>query len=165
MVDVALQGEGRFEAGGGSTARKVLQRLRLGDIAFPWPDARRAALCGPDASSSGVIISLIDGVAAGAPERSASASLVDERWNPVTESSARSRRSTARMVTSLIAMLIAVPIGLLIAVFLTELCPTVAAPPDRHRHRAARRHSRRSSTASGACSCSRRSCRTRCSRS
>ena len=43
--------------------------------------------------------------------------------------------------------------------------PAVAAPADRHRDRAARRHPRASSTASGACSCSRRSCSSTCSRS
>ena len=37
-------------------------------------------------------------------------------------------------------MLIAVPVGLGIAIFLTELCPPCAAPADRHRDRAARRH-------------------------
>ena len=37
--------------------------------------------------------------------------------------SARQHRSTAPSVTSAIAMLIAAPIGLLIALFLTELCP------------------------------------------
>jgi ABC-type phosphate transport system substrate-binding protein/signal transduction histidine kinase len=68
------------------------------------------------------------------------------------------------LVTSFIAMLIAVPVGLGIAIFLTELCPQwlrrpigiaielLAGIP-------------RSSTASGACSCSRRSCSNMCSRS
>ena len=37
-------------------------------------------------------------------------------------------------------MLIGVPVGLGIAVFLTELCPLPLAPADRHRDRTARRH-------------------------
>ena len=36
-------------------------------------------------------------------------------------------------------MFFAVPIGLGVAIFLTELCPPSAAPPDWHRHRAAGR--------------------------
>ena len=43
-------------------------------------------------------------------------------------------------VTSVIAMLIGVPVSFGIAIFLTELCPRLAAPADRHRGRAARRH-------------------------
>ena len=44
-------------------------------------------------------------------------------------------------MTSLIAMIIAVPVGLGIAIFLTELCPPGLASADRHRDRIARRHS------------------------
>ena len=44
------------------------------------------------------------------------------------------------LVTSAIAMVIGVPVGLGIAVFLTELCPPPLAPADRHRDRTARRH-------------------------
>ena len=44
------------------------------------------------------------------------------------------------IITSIIAMLIGIPVSFGIAIFLTELCPRAAAPPDRHRHRAARRH-------------------------
>ena len=67
--------------------------------------------------------------------------LIDERWNPVTEKFGALAPIYGTLVTSFIAMLIAVPVGLLIAMFLTELCPDVAAPADRHRDRAARRHS------------------------
>src|SRR5207253_4290187 len=49
--------------------------------------------------------------------------LVEERWNPVTEKFGALAPIYGTIVTSFIAMLIAVPIGLLIAVFLTELCP------------------------------------------
>ena len=44
------------------------------------------------------------------------------------------------VVTSIIAMLIAVPVGIMIALFLTELCPPRLAPRHRHHHRAAGRH-------------------------
>jgi phosphate transport system permease protein len=49
--------------------------------------------------------------------------LVEERWNPVTERFGAIAPIYGTLVTSLIAMIIAVPVGLLIAVFLTELCP------------------------------------------
>ena len=49
--------------------------------------------------------------------------LVSERWNPVTERFGALAPIYGTLVTSVIAMLIAVPVGLLIAVFLTELCP------------------------------------------
>src|ERR1043165_218091 len=49
--------------------------------------------------------------------------LVDETWNPVTEKFGAIAPIYGTIVTSFIAMLIAVPVGLMIAVFLTELCP------------------------------------------
>ena len=49
--------------------------------------------------------------------------LIEERWNPVTEKFGALAPIYGTIVTSFIAMLIAVPVGLLIAMFLTELCP------------------------------------------
>ena len=49
--------------------------------------------------------------------------LLEQRWNPVTEKFGALAPIYGTLVTSLIAMVIAVPIGLLIAMFLTELCP------------------------------------------
>ncbi|HET7849039.1 MAG TPA: phosphate ABC transporter permease subunit PstC [Pseudolabrys sp.] len=49
--------------------------------------------------------------------------LVDESWNPVTERFGALAPIYGTVVVSLIAMLIAVPVGLGIAVFLSELCP------------------------------------------
>ena len=49
--------------------------------------------------------------------------LISERWNPVTENFGALAPIYGTLVTSFIAMLIAVPVGLLIAFFLTELCP------------------------------------------
>ena len=48
---------------------------------------------------------------------------MSERWNPVTEKFGAVAPIYGTLVTSLIAMLIAVPVGLMIAFFLTELCP------------------------------------------
>jgi phosphate transport system permease protein len=49
--------------------------------------------------------------------------LYDETWNPVTEKFGAIAPIYGTIVTSAIAMLIAVPVGLFIALFLTELCP------------------------------------------
>ncbi|MET0313134.1 MAG: phosphate ABC transporter permease subunit PstC, partial [Hansschlegelia sp.] len=54
---------------------------------------------------------------------------VTESWNPVTEKFGALSPIYGTLVTSLIAMLIAVPIGLGIAIFLTELCPPVLRRP------------------------------------
>jgi len=48
---------------------------------------------------------------------------VTDVWNPVTGQFGALAPIYGTLVTSFIAMLIAVPVGLLIAVFLTELCP------------------------------------------
>src|SRR5689334_20876382 len=49
--------------------------------------------------------------------------LVEQRWNPVTERFGALAPIYGTLVTCFIAILLAVPIGILIAVFLTELCP------------------------------------------
>jgi phosphate transport system permease protein len=49
--------------------------------------------------------------------------LVTESWNPVTEKFGALAPIYGTLVTSLIAIVIAVPIGIGIAMFLTELCP------------------------------------------
>ncbi|HWU68140.1 MAG TPA: phosphate ABC transporter permease subunit PstC [Stenotrophobium sp.] len=49
--------------------------------------------------------------------------LTSQRWNPVTEKFGGAAAIYGTLVTSLIAMAIAVPVGLGIAVFITELCP------------------------------------------
>ena len=49
--------------------------------------------------------------------------ITTETWNPVTETFGGIAPIYGTIVTSIIAMVIAVPIGLMIALFLTELCP------------------------------------------
>jgi phosphate transport system permease protein len=55
--------------------------------------------------------------------------LVDESWNPVTEKFGALAPIYGTVVVSLIAMLIAIPIGLGVAVFLSELCPASLRGP------------------------------------
>jgi phosphate transport system permease protein len=119
VVDVALQ-EGAvvsFEAG--SRAR-VLDRLRLGDAAFR--QLTRAAAIGVLLLLGAVIIALIEG-SIPALRTFGFGFLTSERWNPVTEKFGALAPIYGTLVTSFIAMLIAVPVGLMIAYFLTELCP------------------------------------------
>jgi phosphate transport system permease protein len=49
--------------------------------------------------------------------------LVSQTWNPVTDKYGALAPVYGTLVTSFIAMLLAIPFGLLIAMFLTELCP------------------------------------------
>jgi len=70
----------------------------------------------------GVAISLVAG-AWPALSHFGWAFLVTESWNPVTEKFGALAPIYGTLVTSLIAIVIAVPIGIGIAVFLTELCP------------------------------------------
>ena len=65
-----------------------------------------------------------------------------EAWNPVTENSALWLSVYGTLITSFIAMLIAVPVGLSASRFFSpKICPSPAAPADRHRHRIACGHS------------------------
>ena len=57
------------------------------------------------------------------------ASSYTQSWNPVTEQFGALAPIYGTLVTSLIAMLIAVPVGMRIAIFLTELCPLLLRRP------------------------------------
>ncbi|GLK68499.1 phosphate ABC transporter permease subunit PstC [Hansschlegelia plantiphila] len=76
----------------------------------------------------GVILALIIGSSL-AFETFGFGFFVTESWNPVTEKFGALSPIYGTLVTSLIAMLIAVPVGLGIAIFLTELCPPVFRRP------------------------------------
>jgi phosphate transport system permease protein len=98
----------------------VLDRLRRGDAAFRW--ITRAAAIAVLVILGGVIIALVAGSLPALREFGFNF-LIQERWNPVTERFGALAPIYGTIVTSLIAMVIAVPVGLMIAVFLTELCP------------------------------------------
>jgi len=119
VVDVALQDQVIVMAE--ATARaKVLDRLRLGDTAFRH--LTRATAFGVLLLLTGVLVSLAIG-SVPALRTFGFGFLTGERWNPVTEKFGALAPIYGTLVTSLIAMLIAVPVGLMIAFFLTELCP------------------------------------------
>jgi phosphate transport system permease protein len=119
VVDVALQGDA-VETYAVEARAKALSRLRTADILFRV--LTRAAAIAVLVILGGVIISLIDG-SLPALQAFGLNFLFEERWNPVTEKFGALAPIYGTLVTSFIAMLIAVPVGLLIAVFLTELCP------------------------------------------
>jgi phosphate transport system permease protein len=119
VVDIALQEDAVVSVEATSRA-KVLDRLRLGDAAFRH--LTRAAAFGVLLLLSGVIISLIGG-SLPALRTFGFGFLVSERWNPVTDNFGALAAIYGTVLTSAIAMLIAVPVGLMIAFFLTELCP------------------------------------------
>jgi phosphate transport system permease protein len=119
VVDVALQGAALAEPIAASRAR-TLVKLRVTDNAFR--QITRAAAFGVLIILGGVMISLVDG-ALPALKTFGLSFLTEERWNPVTEKFGALAPIYGTIVTSFIAMVIAVPIGLLITLFLTELCP------------------------------------------
>jgi phosphate transport system permease protein len=105
---------------------KVLARLKAGDRLFYF--LTRGAAVGVLVLLGGVIIALIMG-SLPALQAFGFNFLIEERWNPVTERFGALAPIYGTLVTSFIAMLIAVPVGLLVAMFLTELCPMALRRP------------------------------------
>jgi len=120
VVDVAYQGGGVISAAEKVDRAKVLQKLRFGDTAFRY--LTRAAAIAVLVILSGIIVSLVYG-SLPAMQKFGFSFLFDESWNPVTEQFGAIAPIYGTVVTSIIAMLVAVPVGLFIALFLTELCP------------------------------------------
>ena len=119
VVDVALQG-GAIAVAVRTDRSKVLRRLQLRDQIFR--QLTRASAIAVLVILSGIIVSLIHG-SLPAMRTFGFNFLVTESWNPVTEKFGAIAPIYGTIVTSFIAMLIAVPVGLFIALFLTELCP------------------------------------------
>jgi phosphate transport system permease protein len=76
----------------------------------------------------GVFVSLVHG-ALPALQSFGFEFLVSQSWNPATDRFGAAAPIYGTLLTSAIALLIAVPVGLGISVFLTELCPAWAARP------------------------------------
>ncbi len=104
----------------------VLKRLRTTDTAFRIITRGAALLV--LALLSGVILALIIG-SVPAFSTFGLSFVTSELWNPVTEKFGALAPVYGTLVTSAIAMLIAVPVGLMIAFFLTELCPLLLRRP------------------------------------
>jgi phosphate transport system permease protein len=104
----------------------VLRRLRTSDLVFHG--LTRAAAITVLVLLSGVILALIIG-SAPALSTFGLSFITTEVWNPVTDQFGALAPIYGTLVTSAIAMLIAVPVGLMVAFFLTELCPPILRRP------------------------------------
>jgi phosphate transport system permease protein len=105
---------------------RVLNKLRLGDIFFH--QLTRSAAFLVLAVLGGVIVSLLLGAIPAFQEFGLSF-VATQSWNPVTEKFGALAPIYGTIITSVIAMMIAVPLGLMIAMFLTELCPLILRRP------------------------------------
>jgi len=119
VSDVALN-DTTLRVGKTRSRAAVLQRLRATDGAFRL--LTRAAVLTVLALLSGVIIALAVG-SVPALKAFGLGFIGSEVWNPVTEQFGALAPIYGTLVTSIIAMVIAVPVGVMIAFFLTELCP------------------------------------------
>jgi phosphate transport system permease protein len=125
VVDIAMQG--RMAAPAGVMAsHAVMSRLRSRDAGFRY--LTRAAAVLVLLLLGGILVSLVQG-ALPAFRAFGFDFLVTSSWNPVTEVFGALPAIYGTIITSFIAMLIAVPVGLLIAFFLTELCPAWLRSP------------------------------------
>ncbi len=114
------------QAAESSSRASVLRRLRTSDLVFHG--LTRAAAITVLVLLSGVILALIIG-SAPALSTFGLSFVTTEVWNPVTDQFGALAPIYGTLVTSAIAMLIAVPVGLMIAFFLTELCPPILRRP------------------------------------
>ena len=105
---------------------RVLARLALVDAIFK--NLTRSAAIIVLLLLGGVIFSLVHG-SLPAIRAFGLGFLTTQSWNPVTEKFGAVAPIYGTVATSLIAMLIAVPVGLGVAVFLTELCPHALRRP------------------------------------
>ncbi|MGB8277507.1 MAG: phosphate ABC transporter permease subunit PstC [Methylovirgula sp.] len=119
MADVVVE-SGRVAYKGAGQRTQVLRSFKFRDASFHGMTL--AAAIGVLILLGGVIISLIQG-SLPAIKAFGFGFLYTEVWNPVTDQFGGSAAVYGTLITSAIAMLFAVPIGLGIAIFLTELCP------------------------------------------
>ena len=105
---------------------RALARIALIDVIFH--NLTRLSALAVLVILGGVIVSLIHG-AQPAIKAFGFGFLTAQSWNPVTENFGAGPAVYGTLVTSFVAMLIAVPIGLGVATFLTELCPHVLRRP------------------------------------
>jgi phosphate transport system permease protein len=124
-VSVALNDANISTAEAASRAT-VLRRLRTTDQAFRL--LTRTAVLAVLGLLSGVILALVVG-SLPALKAFGIGFVGTEAWNPVTEQFGALAPIYGTLVTSTIAMAIAVPVGIMIAFFLTELCPMALRRP------------------------------------
>src|SRR6266702_1331106 len=111
-----------MEAAGPYDRARALNAFKLGDVKFYW--ITRACAISVLLILGGIILSLIVG-AWPAMKAYGLSFLFASRWAPSADPPVLGALGPiyGTLVTSAIAMLIAIPVGLGIAIFLTELCP------------------------------------------
>lgn len=124
MADFAI--DGAVTAAAVQKRAKVLRGLQIHDSGFRLLTLASAVTV--LLILGGVIASLIIG-SLPAIRAFGFGFLTTESWNPVTEKFGAMAPIYGTLITASIAMIVAVPIGLGVAIFLTELCPYVLRRP------------------------------------
>lgn len=121
VADMAVESD-VIDAAGPYDRAKALNAFKLGDVTFYW--ITRLSAISVLLILGGIIVSLIIG-AVPAMKEYGFAFLWTQRWAPSADPPVLGALGPmyGTLVTSFIAMLIAIPVGLGIAIFLTELCP------------------------------------------
>ncbi len=121
MADMAVQSN-VMEAAEPYDRARALNAFKFGDLTFYW--LTRASAISVLLILGGIILSLIVG-AWPAMKQYGFAFLWTQRWAPSADPPVLGALGPiyGTLVTSFIAMLIAIPVGLGIAIFLTEICP------------------------------------------
>jgi phosphate transport system permease protein len=119
---MAVQSDAVIEAAGPYDRARALSAFKLGDVTFYW--ITRACAMSVLLILGGIILALIVG-ASSAIRAYGFAFLTTTRWAPSADPPVLGALGPlyGTVVTSVIAMVIAIPVGLGIAIFLTELCP------------------------------------------
>jgi len=125
MSEIAMPRVGS-DASRSNTRILAARRFASGDRAFLW--LTQAAALAVLLILGGVIVSLVTG-SLPAFRAFGFGFFTTQTWNPVTEKFGAGAAIFGTLVTSAIAMAIAMPIGLGIAIFLTELCPPMLRRP------------------------------------
>ncbi len=123
MTDFVVQDRALAKA---KERAKALSAFRLGDLVFK--NITLSAAVTVLVILGGVILSLIRG-SIPAFHAMGFEFLTSQSWNPVTDKFGALPAIYGTVVTSLLAIVVAVPLGLGVAVFLTELCPMWARRP------------------------------------
>ena len=108
-----------------STARDTIKQARQ-DALFRWTTQLFAI------AVLGLLVAIVVSLAVGAApalHRFGFHFILDTQWNPVTEHFGGFVPIFGTLVTSAVALLIAIPLSFGIALFLTELCPTALRTP------------------------------------
>src|SRR3954466_10573197 len=124
VSDMVVQSDASdmMDAAGPYDCAKALSAFRLGDVTFYW--ITRISAISVLLILGGIIVSLIIG-AWPAMRQYGFAFLWTQRWAPSADPPVLGALSPmyGTLITSVIAMAIAIPVGIGIAIFLTELCP------------------------------------------